>query len=1198
MLDGVHGKGLDTRRFSHRRYAFLFSFLDFHLTSIYRDAGVHRARKRHPISCFACALIVAVLPLASTSVIGAPVITACSDVLHLTQPRSQWRLVTNGTNPVQTAIPISPGHEWLFEVRQRGNDARVEILDEYGRLLTQADHPERRTGTRRLILSRPASQSIVLRVVGKEHPAITGTADVTVFDLAAWSHSPDCLLVYRLLAAADSDYASAQRISLGQESSVPTSAREQYRRAALGYEHAQALLGSPADAALRGEVDLALAGVRYFDLQDWRSSAEWAATAEGLFAGRDSYRQARARALAAAAWIEIATGADSPGVGDTHAKDLFEKARRTFRDLLAFHSRRGEGYDAALQLNNIGLADLYEGRYRECIAAARSASRQFAQLDESPRQALASQNQALCHWGLGHLSEALGAFDSALKQLTPEPYPQLYLLTLNNTALINYALGHFDESLRLHDQALQLAIRSQNQREQAQSLYGLGVTYYALGDQGLARVFLERALEIRTAAFDGRGRQATLRSLATVYADLGEYRKAMAFDEEALALATAPTSRARSRIQLATHTSLAGSPEAALKILADLIDPGFVSDPLIRAQARLERAVIERRSGAYATALLDLDRAMPVFDRVGSVTDGFYVNLERGRVLRLAGQSAAALASVDQALQKSEAIRTQTANPEFRAQLQLPFRAAYDLKLDLLWETFERVDKAGKTAEAAAIAAEAFRSADSARARSFADVATQRYSSAIRQNLGETLAHRAALYRNLAGLRFALDSRLDRSGSSDPRARELESEIAGLQHEVDTLNNAISARTAAPVYIGPATRVSPTARMALPADAAIIAYWLGARSAYAWVATPVGVHWARLAEPESISAAAQDFHDALGRLADVPRERRLRAGADLYEKVIRPVSDWAAPYKRWFVIPDAALVYVPFAALRGDAVDDAGYIVETHDIALAPAAWLLLAAPHFIPATRGPPLDHARILLVSDPVYESSDPRLTVGRELSPPAGTTGAGIPIDQHQALHRIPGTAREARAVRAEFPLADVDSFSGLQATRERLLQLDWSRYRFIHIASHGHVDARMPQLSSLVLSAYDQNGARIEDALRAADLSALTLSAEVAVFSGCDTALGREVLSEGMIGIAYDTLARGAGAVVSSLWQVPDEIDATLMTEFYRQLVHGSMDPARALSAAMRSVVAGNPRSDPALWAAFQVSVVTMDQRDSL
>jgi CHAT domain-containing protein len=310
--------------------------------------------------------------------------------------------------------------------------------------------------------------------------------------------------------------------------------------------------------------------------------------------------------------------------------------------------------------------------------------------------------------------------------------------------------------------------------------------------------------------------------------------------------------------------------------------------------------------------------------------------------------------------------------------------------------------------------------------------------------------------------------------------------------------------------------------------------------------------------------------------------------------IIHPIDQWVTPYKRWFFIPDAALSYVPFAALRTDSRPDSPYIITAHDIAVTPAARMLLARPRRPESTAA----GGRILLVSDPVYDLTDPRLHLQRPQDTPSHANGpAASALLPSRTYARIPGTAREASAIQSEFPAADVDAFSGLQATRAQLLQLDWSRYRYIHIASHGQVDARMPQLSAVILSAYDQRGEPIEDALRAADLAGLTLTASVAVFSGCDTALGKDVLNEGMVGIAYDTLARGAGAVVSSLWQVPDEIGVNLMTELYRHLVRESMDPVTALSASMRSVLNRNPSADPALWAAFQVSVVTMARLDS-
>ncbi len=198
-------------------------------------------------------------------------------------------------------------------------------------------------------------------------------------------------------------------------------------------------------------------------------------------------------------------------------------------------------------------------------------------------------------------------------------------------------LGHFDESLALQDRALELAVRTQDKLREAESLYGIGVTYYALGDRAQAREFLERSLAIRTAALDARGRRASLRSLATIYADLGESAKAVKLDQEALPLATAATPRARTRVQLAIHIAFAGDSTQAHKWLTAIIDSAGINDPLITAQARLERAIIERREGHYNSALNDLSIATPVFRRFGSVTDGFNADLERARASRLTG---------------------------------------------------------------------------------------------------------------------------------------------------------------------------------------------------------------------------------------------------------------------------------------------------------------------------------------------------------------------------------------------------------------------------------------------------------------------------------------------------------------------------------------------------------------------------------
>jgi CHAT domain-containing protein len=365
-----------------------------------------------------------------------------------------------------------------------------------------------------------------------------------------------------------------------------------------------------------------------------------------------------------------------------------------------------------------------------------------------------------------------------------------------------------------------------------------------------------------------------------------------------------------------------------------------------------------------------------------------------------------------------------------------------------------------------------------------------------------------------------------------------------------------------------------------------VSYWLGPDSAYAWVVSRKEIHWARLPPPAGIADQAFAFHRSLTRLVDVPHERRLQDAEALYGMIIRPIEPWLSGVRQWLIIPDAALDYVPFAALAVPDANGASFVATRHDVALAPAAWMLETS-----GPRGRPRARRALLIVADPVYQPDDPRLGAIKRVSA-TSQSKALPPLDRGQGQYqRLPFTAQEAAQISAEFPHADVDELIGLDATRERLLSLDWSAYRFIHIAAHGIVDAQVPQLSALILGSYDSSGRVVDGAVRVADLSLQSLSADVAVLSACDTALGKQVLSEGLVGIGSTMLARGARAVVASLWPVSDEIGAHLMTEFYRHLLRDSMSPAAALGAGMRSVISSGA-ADPALWAAYQVSVVAV------
>jgi CHAT domain-containing protein len=1097
-------------------------------------------------------------------------------------------LKTQGTRPLEAQLPVAARQNYLIEIDEEDADVMVDVLDAQGKALAHLSQPERRSGTGRALITAVETGTVQVRAVNQEQ---SNRAAVTIraFDVAALKGRPACAAVFSALAAADADYAKAQDLAHAR-STEKASVQDTFKRAASEYMAAEQALTAPEDEELKGQTALALAGVEYLGLHDWASAADWATQAAKLLGKHDPYRQARAEALLAQSWMEIGKAAGPDGAVALYgvpSTQLLNRAIERLEGLHRFHLQRAEHgkaderYDAALALNNVSVTEYYQGRYTECAPAAARASHEFAAVGATMRRAQALQNHALCLWGAGRLPEALPISESSLKDISPETYPQIYLASLNNTALINWALGHLDEALALFDRARGFAQQRQSSWDEGQARYGIGVTYYALGDRERARDYLEQSLRLHPAAVDGRGRMTTLRALATVDADQGKLADAIAHDREALSLAVSPALVGRIRIQLALHTAANGKLQEAKAMLDEVLESSSPADVNLAAEARLQRGRVLRQMGLPAEALTDLRTARTQLRRDGSVVEEFAADLELARVDRIAGHPDEAMRSVDEALKLSDAVRLETANPELRAQLQAPLRPAYDLKIELLRARYETAVAAGQDAAARALAAAAFVTADGSRARSLADVAAQQYSPEVRAALQPALTRREQLYRELAARRFTLDTLLD-SGSSNPRARKLAGDITELTRQLDIINTDIARRT----LVNPSGSAATAQLPVLPPDTALVSYWLGGESAYAWVIARGEISWMRLASPAAIAGNAGQFHELLTRFGDRTLAQRLAAARELYGLVLQPLEKLLTEPHQWVIIPDGALDYVPFIALRQPSAGGDVFVATQHDVAYAPAAWML--GPRPTPAKEQP-----RLLVVADPVYQGNDSRLAPPARAAATAAEQRPDTPDDvlRHD-YQRLPYTAREAARISSLFRAQDVESLQGLDASRERLLALDWTKYRYIHIATHGVADAQVPQLSALILSNYDAKGERIEGAVRVADISVRTLTAEVAVLSACDTASGRQFPSEGLVGIASTMLARGAHAVVASLWPVSDEMAERLMTEFYRHLLHDSMSPSVALGTSMRSVLAQDGTADPALWATFQVSVVAL------
>jgi CHAT domain-containing protein len=143
----------------------------------------------------------------------------------------------------------------------------------------------------------------------------------------------------------------------------------------------------------------------------------------------------------------------------------------------------------------------------------------------------------------------------------------------------------------------------------------------------------------------------------------------------------------------------------------------------------------------------------------------------------------------------------------------------------------------------------------------------------------------------------------------------------------------------------------------------------------------------------------------------------------------------------------------------------------------------------------------------------------------------------------------------------------------------------RFRILHFSTHSWIDAEHPELSALLFSFFDAQGHPQDGRLRMHEVYELKLPADLVVLSGCQTAIGREIAGEGLVGIARGFLYAGAGRTLGSLWDVSDRSTAELMRRFYKGLLADRLTPAAALRQAQSSMLAEEDWRAPSHWAGF-------------
>jgi CHAT domain-containing protein len=280
------------------------------------------------------------------------------------------------------------------------------------------------------------------------------------------------------------------------------------------------------------------------------------------------------------------------------------------------------------------------------------------------------------------------------------------------------------------------------------------------------------------------------------------------------------------------------------------------------------------------------------------------------------------------------------------------------------------------------------------------------------------------------------------------------------------------------------------------------------------------------------------------------------------------------------IVPDAALHLLPFAALPDPGAPQR-YLVEGRPLWVAASVTVFAGQKRLRGRDASGPL-----AAFGDPAYPAADLAPAVDR-------SSAARLAVD----LAPLPASRIEVQALAAAFG-GGAEVFVGAEATEERVRDAAPAA-GVVHFACHGLLDERFPLESALVLSIPAAAEGRENGLLQASEIfEELRLRAGLVTLSACNTALGREMAGEGILGLTRAFQHAGARSVLASLWNVADWSTTELMRRFYRELRAGS-SAAEALRAAQLALIReplelerdGQRRtldaSHPYHWAGFEL-----------
>ncbi len=871
----------------------------------------------------------------------------------------------------------------------------------------------------------------------------------------------------------------------------------------------------------------------------------------------------------------------------------------------------------AQALNNLGEINYSKGNLVKSRSDFADALKFFTEVGDRGGAARVHLFQGYMAGGIGEPEKAVAEISTALALYRAVGHKAGEGMCLTALGLSHSLSREETQAIKLHHEAGAIFRTIGDRQSEGITFNALGQAYELLNDYPTALDNYRKALRL----FQDNGSPdfaaVTLAKIGTIYRLSNDPQRALAYYEQSLVLSRAARKKrteANALNEVALVYASQGSREKTVRQYQKILEfYDGISDRRGQAKALNNLGDFLLGRGEKKQALDSYKRALPLSEQGGDKDVLISTLFNLARASRDLGVLEDARSYIERSVKIVEDLRTNAATPDFRTSYFAGVRKQYDLYVDILMR-LERQQPGQR------FAAKGLLQSENARARSLMDLLSESRAN-IRQGADPALLERERELKGLIRSQARYQMELSINGGSPSENEEVTRQVDQLRAEYQEVEARLRDQNPRFTSLAQGSQLSLAQIQAelRGGDNILLEYALGDDRSYLWVVTSDSLRSYDLPARAILERTSREVYQALtarqttekldaGFQAKVEAADRLydQKALDLSRMLLGPVADQLGK-SRLIVVSEGVLQYIPLGALPTPQPDrsepKAGQslvevstnpspLIETHEVITLPSFSTLVTIRQGVhKATSNGRL----VAVLADPVFARNDDRVDNGKAntMIVAADISESSVPPGLREfdgrvrsgSTARLPHASEEADAILAAAPRGAGMVAKGFDASRETAMSSLVGEFKIVHFATHGFLNSEHPELSGIVLTMVRQDGTQTNGFMPLQDIYNMNLSADLVVLSACDTALGKDIKGEGLVGLTRGFISAGSRSVVASLWKVDDRATAVLMENFYKSMLQDGLPPAAALRAATLKIRQEKRWQSPYFWAGF-------------